>query len=134
MNDNDNAMVSADFTVDDGVSYTLTLHDNGGTVGYVLRMHGTDGTRVIFDGDGFRPSSCHPIDRPDAIIGLLGFLSLCDGDIDSDYFAGYTPEQLEWRDGYAESLAMVVCDCTDEEGSGAIDLDRFNVTIGLTYH
>ena len=147
MNTTDNAMVSADFTVGNGVSYTLTLHyrtdhvdtypaayESRERVGYVLRMHDSSGTRVIFDGDDFRPSPSHSLDGPEAIVSLLGFLSLGDGDTDADYFKGYTAEQLAWRDEHAEALSMVECDCTDEEGSGAIDMDRFNATIGLTYH
>ncbi|MDX3106889.1 hypothetical protein [Nonomuraea angiospora] len=37
---------------------------------------------------------------------VLGFLTLRPGDTDADYFDAYTPEQLTWRDSYAEELSL----------------------------
>ena len=39
-------------------------------------------------------------------VGLLGFLALRPGDVEADYFTGYTPRQLHWRDARAEDAAL----------------------------
>jgi hypothetical protein len=36
---------------------------------------------------------------------LLGFLTLQEGDTDSEYFEHYTPRQLAWRDNEAEQFS-----------------------------
>ncbi|MEV0406630.1 hypothetical protein [Actinoallomurus sp. NPDC050550] len=36
---------------------------------------------------------------------LLGYLTLRPGDVEADYFDEYTPEQLMWRDEFAEELS-----------------------------
>lgn len=37
---------------------------------------------------------------------VLRFLTLCPGDTDAEYFDTYTRTQLEWRDRFAEELAL----------------------------
>lgn len=87
---------------------TGTLHRGGPQqrLAYVFRQDGN----VIFRGADFGCSPMNAIDSAECIIALLGFLSLQDGDTDDDYFADYTPEQLEWRDEYAEALSMYALD------------------------
>ncbi|WP_329240307.1 hypothetical protein OG417_40015 [Actinoallomurus sp. NBC_01490] len=41
---------------------------------------------------------------------LLGFLTLRPGDVEEDYFAEYTPQQLSWRDAFAEELSIYAQD------------------------
>jgi hypothetical protein len=43
---------------------------------------------------------------------VLSFLTLRSGDTDAEYFDHYTRAQLEWRDGYAEELALYTLDDT----------------------
>jgi len=37
----------------------------------------------------------------------LGFFTLQDGDTDSEYFDGYSAEQLAWRDEHAEQVGIL---------------------------
>jgi hypothetical protein len=69
---------------------------------YVLEQDGD----VIFDGDDFRTGCWAEVDYAEAARSLLGFLTLREGDTDADYFDRYTPEQLAWRDEYAEGLSI----------------------------
>src|SRR5215831_13842241 len=60
--------------------------------------------REIFSGSDFCPSPLHAIDSDRAIGALMSFLCLRPGDIDREYFYGYTPEQLAFAREHAESL------------------------------
>jgi hypothetical protein len=78
---------------------------------YVLEQ--TDGP-VIFEGEDF--STPGDTTYGEAAVGVLSFLTLREGDTDDEFFAGYTPEQLAWRDAYAETLSLYTLDIDDEEG------------------
>lgn len=65
------------------------------------------GLSPIFSGTDFRPSPLHAVDSDATAAALLSFLSLRPGDTDADYFAGYTPRQLDWRDARAEELFFI---------------------------
>ncbi|MBT2233220.1 hypothetical protein [Nonomuraea sp. NEAU-A123] len=41
---------------------------------------------------------------------VLAFLTLGPNDTDAEFFANYTPAQLEWRDQYAEELSIYAMD------------------------
>jgi hypothetical protein len=66
----------------------------------------TDGGEVVFQGDDFSGSPMHADDSDETVGGLLGFLSLCPGDTDDEYFDSYTVRQLVWcQSGRAERLS-----------------------------
>jgi hypothetical protein len=46
----------------------------------------------------------------------MGFLTLKPGDTDSDYFAEYTPEQMDYCQRYAESLSCEVMGWAEDRG------------------
>ena len=63
--------------------------------------------QCLFHGDDF--SSPHFWSEEQVLYSLLGFLTLKPGDTDAEYFATYTPDQLEWANDCAcEALAMEV--------------------------
>ena len=65
--------------------------------------------RRLFVGSDYRPSPLHALDSEESIAGLLGFLSLREGDTDSEYFNGYDERQLAWRDSdRSEELQLLV--------------------------
>lgn len=100
------ARLMAAYDFDD--SHTLHLHaeqrdDEGRIVySYVLEREGV----VIFEGSDFQSGCGAPVDYADAARSLMGFLTLREGDTDADYFDRYTPEQIAWRDEYAEGLGI----------------------------
>lgn len=70
-----------------------------------------DSGRVIFEGVDFSPSPLFAWDSEDAVMALLGFLTLQPGDTDEEYFEGHSQEQLDWIMGEsAEELRMVWLD------------------------
>jgi hypothetical protein len=71
---------------------------------------------VVFEGSDYFCSPMHAIDSDEAIEGLLGFLSLCAGDTDDEYFKSYTREQIKWRDAEAEDLGYWRMEMTDDSG------------------
>ena len=60
--------------------------------------------QLIFEGDDISVPAGQPLDGDQTVRGVLGFLALRPGDVEPDYFAGYTPTQLAWRDQHAEDL------------------------------
>jgi general stress protein YciG len=74
--------------------------------------------KVLFAGSDFGASPCHAVDADETLRGLLGFLTLRPGDTDADYFEAYTPEQLAFARGDAESLSMYA----DDEGPAFVDV------------
>jgi len=80
-------------------------------VGYML--HDSKG-KVVFSGEDYSPGACTAIDSDESIAGLLGFLSCGECDVEEDYFADYTSEQLAYRDEYAEELSLYSMDDEDE--------------------
>lgn len=63
---------------------------------------------VLFEGEDFGCSPLHAIDSDAAVEGIMSFLTLQPGDTDPEYFAGYTPEQLDYCSRHAESLSCEV--------------------------
>lgn len=61
---------------------------------------------VVFEGEDFACSPMHAIDSPEAMAGILTFLSLGHGDTDENYFEHYTPKQREWMEMRAEDLSL----------------------------
>ena len=100
--------------------FTLRLYDTNVPTG-TGRMGDTflaydffDGTKLIFTGDRYRVGAGTPIDSTAAVYGLLGFLSLKEGDTDAEYFKDYSPAQLAWsQSGRADELSLIVHDNED---------------------
>lgn len=61
---------------------------------------------TIFEGDDFCGSPLHADDSDDTLRALLGFLTLCPGDTDPEYFNSYTPEQLYFCAQHAGALGF----------------------------
>lgn len=107
--------------------FRVDLYDTGAThnggpqqcLAYVFRQDGN----VIFRGADYGCSPMHAIDSAESMAALLGFLSLGDDDTDDEYFADYTPEQLEWRDEYAEALSIYALD--DDEARAEVAAGMF---------
>ncbi len=91
--------------------FTLFLWDTGkrdwrGQTNLAYRLW--DKGRIIFEGEDFSGSPLHADDSNATIASLLSFLSLNVGDTDREYFANYTPAQIEWRDSSRrDELAMI---------------------------
>jgi hypothetical protein len=85
--------------------YDTGRRDSRGTTNIAFRL--TDGGEVIFQDEDFHPSPMHCDDSDETVAGLLAFLSLKEGDTDSEYFQKYTPRQLEWSGERAEELSML---------------------------
>jgi hypothetical protein len=91
--------------------YTLTLQalgrrdrHNHEMVRYIFES--PTGER-IFEGDDFGASPMHDTESLESAKALLGFLTVRDGDTDSEYFDNYTARQLEFRDSFeCESLQL----------------------------
>jgi len=98
--------------------YQLDLWDTGkrqeasgkSILNYVFWHHG----KVIFHGSEYCPSPLHCTDSDDSVASLLSFLSCGDGDTDDEFFEDYTPEQIAWRDEFAEDLSLIVYDMENE--------------------
>jgi hypothetical protein len=85
------------------LGYRLTMHDNYTGPGCAPSYR-----TVIFEGEDFGCSPMHAIDSDDALEGIMSFLTLRPGDTDEEYFASYTPSQLEYCDQHAEALSCEV--------------------------
>jgi hypothetical protein len=70
---------------------------------------------LIFEGEDFAVGMSTPIDSDAAVGSLLGFLSLRPGDVESEYFEGYTASQIEWRDARAEELSFAALRLEEDE-------------------
>jgi len=116
-----------------GPTFRLDLYDTGAMldlyhsrVAYELRQvesYSTNGRsrrdgRLIFSGADYGCPTHQAIDSDHCVEGIMGFLTLRPGDTDSDYFAGYTPEQVEFAETHAEALSLEVmnrfCNITKE--------------------
>lgn len=90
-------------------TWATTRRDHRGqtVIGYELRQH-TPGTKpvTIFQGQDFRASPTDADDSDEALAALLGFLTLRPGDADSEYFEGYTPEQIAFCEQHADALSL----------------------------
>lgn len=79
---------------------------------------------------------CSPmvaIDSDEALIGLMGFLTLRPQDTDDEYFTRheYTPEQLAWAESAAEDLQPYGLDEEEREPPRFIDVHG-SVTLTVT--
>ena len=72
---------------------------------------------VLFEGEEFGCSPCIAIDSDESLRSLLGFLCLQPGDTDAEYFAGYSPAQLEFAEGYDAECIAAVYTCGEDEAS-----------------
>lgn len=113
----------------DGMPYMLhvwdaqTRADTGQhQVGYAF-YHVNEAT-PIFAGEDIGISPAHAIDSDAALRSIMGWLTLRKGDVDADFFADYTPRQLEFRDSSdCEFLQLWGMDDEDTEDSYAfVDL------------
>lgn len=101
-----------------GPTFSLIVWDCHRTVrngpqwqlGYRLTMSvpGQSPGVVLFEGEDFGNSPMHGIDSNDTIAAIMSFLTLRPGDTDAEYFANYTPAQLEYCDQHAEALSCEV--------------------------
>lgn len=85
----------------------LTNREGKSRLAYVFSMHQGRKT-IIFEGSNFYASPLHAIDSDATVKALMDFLTLGKGDVEADYFANYTPEQLAFWDRHAEALAYEV--------------------------
>ena len=87
--------------------------DKGGSwLAYELHVDG----ELIFSGNDYSPSPMQKLDVKslEIVSGLLGFLSLQEGDTDDEYFEDYTEKQMEFAQSYrCEVLSYYVCDMED---------------------
>lgn len=97
----------------DTYGYILTLWDTNQTgeygksrLAYRLTRYDNGKLEVIFKGSDYFCAPSQPVDSDDCLRSLLTFLTLREGDTDSEYFADYTAKQLAFRDSDAENLAM----------------------------
>src|SRR3990170_128347 len=63
-----------------------------------------DPKKPVFQGTDLTLGTRMTFDR--AVVELLGFLSLDEGDTDDEFFDSYTPRQIAWRDARAQDLSM----------------------------
>lgn len=68
---------------------------------------------IVFEGDEYSVGMGQCFDSDDAVRGLVGFLTCKPGDTDPEYFADYTPAQLEWVEAHAEDLSCYAMDPED---------------------
>lgn len=84
--------------------YSLTLYERmsafRGSYDAILKK----GRKVIGIWHDFSPSPLHAIDSRDSWDAIWSFVTLRDGDTDSEYFDSYTAEMLAFRDGDAEHI------------------------------
>ena len=101
-------------------TFTLNLYDTHtvgeykkARLGYELIMNNVLSGEVVsntllFTGEDYFCSPLHSIDSDGAVKGIMCFLTLREGDTDSDYFTDYSPEQITFRDNHAETLSCEV--------------------------
>lgn len=99
-----------------GPTFTLRVFELGGrdssihhtNVGYKLTMTEGNKSTVIFEGDDVGIPNHTAIDSDDAVNHIMGWLTLREGDTDSEFFENDTEIQKEYRNNHAESLSMEV--------------------------
>lgn len=66
---------------------------------------------LLFEGNDYRPSMVNDIDSLECMVGLLGFLTLKQGDVSPDFFHDYTPHQLAWCETFeCDELRLLIGD------------------------
>lgn len=63
---------------------------------------------TVFEGEDFYCSPLHCIDSDDCVKAIMGYLTIRPGDTDTEYFADYTADQLQFCNQHAETLACEV--------------------------
>lgn len=94
-----------------GPRFSLTVYDTYNRDHYgkdVLAYRLTQDGKTLFAGADFACAPGHAIDSDNCVESLMGFLTLREGDTDAEYFADYTPEQLEFSQTHAETLGCEV--------------------------
>jgi len=66
------------------------------------------GNVLVFEGTDFFSPLGMGADMRRVALELLFFLTLQPGDVDTEYFEGYTVAQIDWRNCYAEDLGAEV--------------------------
>lgn len=80
--------------------------------------------KVLFAGEDFSRGASYAEDSDETVRSLLAFMTLREGDTDSDYFDDYTPEQLAFAENEAEALqGFGTDDKTEWEFYPLIDAD-----------
>lgn len=64
------------------------------------------GWEILFAGEDFHCGLGRLIDDDSVVADIIGFLSCKPGDVEDDYFADYTPRQLEFAIAEGEELSM----------------------------
>lgn len=88
----------------------------GDKLAYKMYVNGV----LLFEGTDFKPSCMRNWDDLEANIDLLSFLACGIHDTDSEYFANYTPVQLDWANDVTggitirEQLSGLVSDASDK--------------------
>ena len=110
-----------------GPTFCLTMWDTGRFdghtahcyLGYRLTMRESGKPPVVlFEGEDYGCPPCHSTYDDASVEGLMGFLTVRPGDTDKEYFANYTPEQLDYCSQHAEALAAEVqARFCDEDGN-----------------
>lgn len=96
-----------------GPSFTLQLFETGRRseyghclVGYRLAMTENGKRTVLFEGDDYGCSPMHCFDSDESVSGLMGFLTCRPGDVEPNFFVGYTDKQLDFCQRHAEWLSL----------------------------
>jgi hypothetical protein len=98
----------------DGPGFRLTVWDTRRTIGgkhrlgYRLALIEPGTIAHLFEGEDFGAPPMYAIDSDQTVAALMGFLTLRPGDTDRDYFANYTPAQLDFCSQHAEALSAEV--------------------------
>jgi len=71
--------------------------------------------QLIFEGHDIPVPDGQTLDGDQTVRGVLEYLALRPGDVEADYFRGYTPAQLAWRDQHAEHLAGLLAEWDDPD-------------------
>lgn len=75
------------------VDYTLITPDN----------------TMLFSGNDFFASPLHSPTSKESALALMGFLTCKPGDVEPEYFDGYTESQLAWANSFAcEQLSCYI--------------------------
>ena len=77
--------------LNDGIEL-FTIYKGSQKLEYFLFLN----DELLFSGEDYKPSILLDIDSIDALVGLLFFLTLQDGDTDKEFFENYTENQIEF--------------------------------------
>ena len=85
------------------VTWDPNKRDGSGrdVIGYALMREGV----TIFCAEDVGASPAYEIDSDESLRSIVRFLTYGVGDVDAEYFAEYSDEQIAWRDEYAERLS-----------------------------